>query len=116
VGVPSQTKTLLAKTPEMPATTLRTISTLLWWTLWVLPPLSTAASFSWNFTSVPTQCRDLQVSIDGGQTPYQLMLVPEGQEPLPLVLRYTLFDRRATVRLTYEAGVHFVPVVGLIFV
>ncbi|KAF8265833.1 hypothetical protein EI94DRAFT_266606 [Lactarius quietus] len=49
----------------------------------IFSPRHTTA-FTWNFTSVPVQCQNLSVAVNGtGQPPYSLLLVPIGNSPLP---------------------------------
>ncbi|TBU62694.1 hypothetical protein BD310DRAFT_698718 [Dichomitus squalens] len=46
---------------------------------------SLAAAYSFNIVSTPRQCENLTVQItgDGGQPPYSLLIIPVGPSPLP---------------------------------
>ncbi|PIL23514.1 hypothetical protein GSI_14826 [Ganoderma sinense ZZ0214-1] len=47
--------------------------------------VSLAAAYSFNIVSTPRQCENLTVQItgDGGQAPYSLLIIPFGPSPLP---------------------------------
>ncbi|KAF9652605.1 hypothetical protein BDM02DRAFT_3109178 [Thelephora ganbajun] len=50
--------------------------------IFLLPSLATAYTF--QFTSVPTQCRDLSLAIEGqGSPPYQVLIIPVGPSTAP---------------------------------
>ncbi|KAJ7100257.1 hypothetical protein B0H15DRAFT_944595 [Mycena belliarum] len=46
-----------------------------------LPRLSSA--YTWSFSSPPTQCGNVSISVQGGSPPYAVLVVPIGISPLP---------------------------------
>lgn len=50
--------------------------------LFLLPSL--AAAYTFEFTSVPTQCQELSLAIDGqGSPPYEVLIIPVGPSTAP---------------------------------
>lgn len=50
--------------------------------LFLFPSL--AAAYTFKFTSVPTQCQELSLSIDGqGSPPYTVLIIPVGPSTAP---------------------------------
>ncbi|KAJ7512685.1 hypothetical protein B0H11DRAFT_2151564 [Mycena galericulata] len=41
------------------------------------------SAYTWSFTSAPTQCGNVSISVSGGTPPYQVLIIPYGISPLP---------------------------------
>ena len=88
--------------------------------LFLLPSL--AAAYSFKFTSIPTQCQELSLAIDGqGSPPYQILIIPVGPSTAPdnvevrRVIDQTFPNNGTTVSfpLRFPANSQFVAVVRL---
>jgi len=88
--------------------------------LFLIPPL--VAAYTFNFTSVPTQCQELSLSIEGqGNPPYQVLIIPDGPSPVANntevrnIIDQTFPDNGTIVSipLRYPANSHFVATVRL---
>ncbi|KAL4067072.1 hypothetical protein V8B97DRAFT_1874266 [Scleroderma yunnanense] len=82
---------------------------------------SLVSGFSFTFTSQPTQCEDLSLSITGaGTPPYSILLIPYGPTPLPnnveaRTIVYQQFSGNSTsvtFQLKYPSSSQFVAVVS----
>jgi len=87
--------------------------------LFLIPSL-VAAAYTFKFTSVPTQCQELSLSIEGqGDPPYQVLIIPDGPSPLAndkevrSIIDQTFPDNGTIVSipLRYPATSHFVATV-----
>src|SRR5262245_42507738 len=58
----------------------------------LLPLASVGWSFSFSFSNKPTQCQNVTVTVDGGQAPYRLVLIPAGPIPEGQEIR-TIIDQ-----------------------
>jgi hypothetical protein len=76
-------------------------------------------SYTWQFSSLPRQCGNISLSIQGsgGQPPYRLLILPNGPSPLPVEVRPILnipFSGTSTTlsfNLNYPENSSFVAVV-----
>lgn len=82
-----------------------------------------ANAYSWNFLSNPQQCENttIQLSGDGGQPPYRILILPFGATPLPnsieaRTIQEEVFisgsERSGSIKLNYPANSQFVAVVS----
>lgn len=83
---------------------------------------SLASAYTFKFTSVPTQCQELSLAIEGqGSPPYQVLIIPVGPSTAPnnvevrKVIDQTFPDNGTTVSfpLRFPANSQFVAVVRL---
>ena len=88
--------------------------------LFLLPSL--AAAYTFQFTSVPTQCQEVSLAIDGqGTPPYRVLIIPVGPSTAPnnvevrRVIDQTFPNNGTTVSfpLRFPADSQFVAVVRL---
>ena len=88
--------------------------------LFLLPSLT--AAYTFEFTSVPTQCQNVSFAIDGqGTPPYQILIIPVGPSTAPnnvevrRVVDQTFPNNGTTVSfpLRFPANSQFVAVVRL---
>lgn len=79
-----------------------------------------ANAYTWQFTTQPSQCQNLNVAIKGsGQPPYTLLIIPVGPTPLPnntevRLIQNIPFSGSSTTlsfKLTYPENSSFVAVV-----
>jgi len=89
--------------------------------LLLLPSL--VAAYTFRFTSVPTQCQEVSLTIDGqGTPPYQVLIIPVGPSTAPnnvevrRVIDQTFPNNGTTVSfpLRFPANSQFVAVVRLL--
>jgi len=82
----------------------------------LLPSLVSAHHLSWNFTSTPTQCQDLSIKLYAEETrpPYELLIIPLGDEIRPLLINHYFRDEETSFQMTYPAGRSFVAVVSAV--
>lgn len=87
----------------------------------LLPSL--AAAYTFEFTSVPTQCQELSLAIDGqGSPPYQVLIIPVGPSTaannveVRTVIDQTFPNNGTTISfpLRFPANSQFVAVVRLL--
>jgi hypothetical protein len=78
-----------------------------------------SSAYTWNFTSLPQQCQNVSIAIQGsGQPPYSLLLIPSGPQ-LPIEVRsvqnfpFAGTSMSLTFNLNYPEGSAFVAVVCL---
>ncbi|KAI0792354.1 hypothetical protein C8Q75DRAFT_706106, partial [Abortiporus biennis] len=86
----------------------------------LLPSLSLAYSF--EFTSIPRQCGNLSISLNGtgGVPPYRVLIIPVGPSPLPNNVEarritqqnFTGSDTTVTFQLKFPTNSQFVAVVS----
>jgi hypothetical protein len=83
---------------------------------------SLAAAYTFSFTSVPTQCQQVSLAIEGqGTPPYQVLIIPVGPSTAPnnvevrRVIDQTFPNNSTTVSfpLRFPANSQFVAVVRL---
>ncbi|KAJ6595774.1 hypothetical protein DFH09DRAFT_1024628 [Mycena vulgaris] len=82
------------------------------------PLLSSA--YTWSFTSQPTQCGNVAISVSGGSPPYQVLIVPFGGSPLPNNIEarkiqdqpFSGTSSNVSFKLNYPANSQFVAVVS----
>lgn len=83
-----------------------------------------ANAYSWNFRSKPQQCQDMDIELtgDGGQPPFRILVVPYGASPLPnnteaRTISEQVFargsDTSGSVQMKFPANSQFVAVVSL---
>jgi len=86
----------------------------------LLPSL--VAAYTFRFTSVPTQCQEVSLTIDGqGTPPYQVLIIPVGPSTAPnnvevrTVIDQTFPNNGTTVSfpLRFPANSQFIAVVRL---
>jgi hypothetical protein len=86
--------------------------------LFLLPSL--AAAYTFKFTSVPTQCKEVSLAIEGqGSPPYEVLIIPVGPSTAPnnvevrTVVDQTFPDNGTTVSfpLRFPTNSQFVAVV-----
>jgi hypothetical protein len=78
-------------------------------------------AYSWKFTSVPRQCQNVSLSIQGsgGQPPYSLVIIPFGPSPFPNStevrsiqnIHFSGTSTTLSFKLNYPADSSFVAVV-----
>ena len=87
----------------------------------LFPALS--AAYTFKFTSVPTQCQELSLAIEGqGSPPYEVLIIPVGPSTAPnnvevrTVVDKTFPNNRTTVSfpLRFPTNSQFVAVVRLL--
>ncbi|KXN83142.1 hypothetical protein AN958_01813 [Leucoagaricus sp. SymC.cos] len=82
-----------------------------------------ASAYSWNFRSNPQQCQNATVELtgNGGQSPYRMLIIPFGASPLPNNVEArriseqtfaTGNERSGSVQINYPANSQFVAVVS----
>ncbi|KAJ7100255.1 hypothetical protein B0H15DRAFT_819489 [Mycena belliarum] len=82
----------------------------------VFPLLSSA--YTWKFSSQPTQCGNVSISVQGGSPPYSVLVVPNGISPLPKNIEVrkiqdeTSQSSDISFKLNYPANSQFVAVVS----
>lgn len=93
--------------------------------LLLLPLIPLANAYSWKFSSQPTQCQNLTISISGndGKPPYRILIIPFGPSPLAnsVEARKIIdqpFDGDSTslsFKLNFPGNSQFVAVVSICF-
>ena len=78
-------------------------------------------AYSWQFTSLPRQCQNVSLSIQGsgGQPPYSLLIIPFGASPFPnstevrsvQSIPFLGTNTSLSFKLNYPANSSFVAVV-----
>ncbi|KAJ7064833.1 hypothetical protein C8F01DRAFT_1128366 [Mycena amicta] len=77
-----------------------------------------AAAYSWSFTSQPTQCGNVTISVSGGTAPYGVLVVPYGISPLPnniearKIQSETFPSSDISFKLNFPANSQFVAVLS----
>ena len=77
-----------------------------------------AKAYTWQFTSQPSQCEDITITLQGsGKPPYRLLIVPHGSTPLPngtevrRVQDIPFSESSTTFKLPYPENSSFIAVV-----
>ncbi|KAJ7719185.1 hypothetical protein DFH07DRAFT_973019 [Mycena maculata] len=79
-----------------------------------------ASAYTWSFTSTPTQCANVSISVDGGSPPFQILIIPYGSTPLPNAIEARKIQDQpfpgtsssVSFQLNYPADSQFVAVVS----
>ncbi|KAH7345240.1 hypothetical protein B0J17DRAFT_638960 [Rhizoctonia solani] len=70
-------------------------STLFAIALHVIASLQIVQAFNFTFLTIPAQCEELSIAIQGGRGPYRLLIIPIGELLTPPEIR-TIIDRNIT--------------------
>jgi hypothetical protein len=77
-----------------------------------------AKAYTWQFTSQPSQCEDITITLQGsGKPPYRLLIVPHGSTPLPngtevrRIQDIPFSESSTTFKLPYPENSSFIAVV-----
>ncbi|KAG8691966.1 hypothetical protein FRC11_000840 [Ceratobasidium sp. 423] len=88
-------RTFAARTQDGPRKIMIVRSTLFSVALHVLASLQVVRCFNFTFLTIPAQCEELSIAINGGVPPYRLLIIPIGQLLTPPEIR-TIIDRNIT--------------------